>query len=113
MTTPRLHRSARYRAAAILAAAALATGLLAGCGDGADTDCSLRECTITFDRDEQGSANVLGISVDLVSVTDNTATVAVAGRETTIPVDGVHEVGGFEVSVRSITADAVVVVVSR
>jgi hypothetical protein len=113
MTSTHPYRPTRRRVAALLAAAALATGMLAGCGDGTETDCSLRQCTITFDRDEQGKANVLGISVDLVSVTDDTATVAVAGRETTIPVDGVREVAGFEVSVQRITADAVVVVVSR
>lgn len=113
MTTPRTRTLLGPRAAATLAAAALATGLLAGCGDGAETDCSLSECTITFDRDEEGSANVLGVTVELVEASDSQATVSVAGRETTIPVNDTREVAGMDVQVSSITADEVVVLVSR
>jgi hypothetical protein len=111
MTTPRAR--IRASAAGLAAAAVLAGGLLAGCGDGADVSCGLSECTITFDRDEEGNANVLGVNVELVSATDTAATVSVAGQQTTIPVDGSREIAGLTVRVRSITADEVVVVVNR
>jgi hypothetical protein len=111
-TAPAL-RSAARSAAGVAAAAILAGGLLAGCGSGADTDCSLSECTITFERDEEGKASVLGITVELVSATETSATVAVAGQEATIPVDASREISGFTVEVQSITDDQVVVVVSR
>jgi hypothetical protein len=113
MTTPRTRTLLRRRAAAALAAAALSTSLLAGCGDGAETDCSLSQCTITFDRGEEGNANVLGVSVELVSASDSEAVVSVAGRETTIPLNQSREVAGLNVELTSITADEVVVVVSR
>ncbi len=115
MMTPRIRTSLRHRAAVALAVAALGAGLLAGCGDGAETDCSISDsqCTITFERDEEGSATVLGVNVELVSATDSEATVSVAGRETTLPVNDSREIAGFDVQLRSITADTVVVVVSR
>lgn len=112
------HAQIRARAAGLAAAAILAGGLLAGCGDGADVNCGLNECTITFERDEEGNAyipgpSVLGITVELVSATDTEATVSVAGQQTSIPVDGSREVAGFTVLVQSITDDQVVLRVTR
>jgi hypothetical protein len=109
MTIPRI----RSAAVAVACAVTLAGALLAGCGSGAGTSCSLSECTITFDRGDRGDADVLGVSVELVSATDSSATVSVAGQEATVPLDGSREVSGFTVRVRDITADEVVVLVSR
>lgn len=102
------------RATGLAAALALAAALLAGCSDGGvDTDCSLSECTLTFDRGVEASTRVLGISVELVSATDGEATVAVAGRQATVPVEGSREVSGLTVTVRSLTSDEVVLHVTR
>ena len=109
MTIPRI----RSAAVAVACAVTLAGALLAGCGSGAGTSCSLSECTITFDRGDRGDADVLGVSVELVSATDSSATVSVAGQEATVPLDGSREISGFTVRVRDITADEVVVLVSR
>lgn len=98
------------RTARLLVAGALGLALLAGCGsDGVDTDCSLNGCTLTFDRGVSASADVLGAKIELVGAQDGQATVSVAGERVTLPVDQATEVGGMQVTVRSVTAEQVVV----
>jgi hypothetical protein len=100
--------------AALAAAVVLGAGALAGCGsDGASSSCSLDRCTVTFDRDAEGGTRVLGVRVELVEATDRSATVSVGGQEVAVPVDDSRQIAGLTVEVRSITADEVVVVVSR
>lgn len=105
---PPLSRTVR-----LLAAAALGLAVLAGCSsDGVETDCSLNACTLTFDRGVSASADILGVKVELVSAQDGQATVAVAGEQVTLPVDQATEVGGMQVTVKSVTAEQVVVQVA-
>jgi hypothetical protein len=116
MTAPKTR--VRASAAGFATAAILAGGLLAGCGNAASVSCGLSDCTITFERDEVGSAyipgpNVAGMTVELVSATDTEATLSVGGQETSIPVDGSRKVAGFTVSILSITDEHVVVLVNR
>lgn len=115
MIAPVIPAGLLRRTAGLVAAAALAAGLLAGCGnDDVDTDCSgLSACTITFDRGAEASTRVLGVSVELVSAGSGEATVAVGGREVTVPVEGSREAAGMTVEVLSLTAEEVVVRISR
>lgn len=98
------------RTAGLFAAAALGLAVLAGCSsDGVETDCSLSACTLTFDRGVEASADILGVKVELVGAQDGQATVSVAGEQVTMPVDQTSEVGGMQVTVKSVTAEQVVV----
>jgi hypothetical protein len=102
------------RALTGIALAVLAFGA-AGCGGsaGADTDCSINSCTVTFDRGVDASASVLGIKAELVDVKDNQVMLKIADQPVTVPVDGEQQAGGFNVSVESVTKTAVVVKISR
>jgi hypothetical protein len=95
-------------------AGALAAALLAGCnGEDARTDCSLDACTITFDRGADGSAEVLGVTVELVSATEEEVTVAAGGQDVTVPVGETREVAGLTIEVDRVTQDEVVVRATR
>jgi hypothetical protein len=95
-------------------AAALLTAVVAGCGgEGTDTDCSLSACTVTFDRGVNASVDVLGVQAELVDVQDDQVTVEVEGQRATLPVGQSTEVEGFSVTVQEVTADSVVVRISR
>jgi len=99
---------------AVAAAMAVATATLAGCRtENADTDCSADACTITFQRGAEASAEVLGVTVELVDVREDEVTLDVSGREVTVPVDGSREVAGLTVQAHSVTDDEVVVQVTR
>jgi hypothetical protein len=110
---PARRRTVGRRLAAVLFAAVLAVGALAGCGgDNSNTDCNLNSCTITFERGVDASVSVLGIEAKLVSVQNSQATVEVAGQQVTVPVGQDAEAEGWNVSVQSITAEQVVVKIS-
>ena len=114
MDTSHTRTSRRLRVAALGAAAALATAVLAGCGgENASTDCSVDACTITFERGPDASAQVLGVTVELVNATEGEVTLAVGGQDVTVPVNGTTEVGGLTVEAQSVTQDEVVVQVAR
>lgn len=86
--------------------------LLAGCGgdgEGADVDCGLQECTVTFDRGVDAQASVFGLDVKLVKVDGQDVTLDVGGNSVTVPAGGQSE----GIAVREVTADTVVVVVSH
>jgi len=94
--------------ARVIATLALSAGLFAsaaGCSsEGASTSCSTSACTVTFDRGVDGAkASVLGVEVALVSATDTTATLKVAGQEVTVQNEQAVEVGGLTVTLKSIT----------
>lgn len=106
----------RARLAAFAAVAALTGGALAGCSSkGADVSCATDACTVTFDRNGHGEANILGIKVKLVDVQDNQAKISVAGNDFTVPVGTRQDVqnGKFSVQVDQVTDSQVVVKVSR
>lgn len=116
VTTSTANRTAlRRRAAATLAAATLGLTLLAGCSsEGAQTDCGLDSCTITFDRGVEAKANVLGVEAKLVGVQNDQVTLEVAGEQLALTVgQAATQVGGLQVSVQSADDKNVVVQVSR
>ncbi len=89
---------------------ALGAALLTGCGgdgEGADVNCNLQECTVTFQRDMDASASVFGVEARLVGVHDDVVTIDIAGNSLTIPANGEAE----GVQVREVTEEQVVVVI--
>ncbi|GAA1786649.1 hypothetical protein GCM10009682_06040 [Luedemannella flava] len=86
-----------------------AFALLAGCSDGEGTDvnCNLQECTVTFQRGVEASANVFGLEAKLVAVEDGMVTLDIGGNRITVPTDGDAE----GVRVREVTKENVVVVI--
>jgi hypothetical protein len=95
----------------LLVAFLLAAGLaLAGCGgQGADTQCGVDGCAVTFDRTGPAEVSVLGVTARLAGVEGDVARIEVAGQTVTVPVGGEAQVGGFTVRVESVTDTAVVV----
>jgi hypothetical protein len=98
-----------------LAAAALGLALLAGCGsEGAETDCSLDACTVTFDRGANAGVNILGVEAKLVDTEGDRVTLEVAGERVNLTTDQPStDVGGLKVSLESANADQIVVQISR
>ena len=107
--------NSRRRIPAVIAALALSLTMLAGCGDdGADTDCNLDSCTVTFDRNTDTDASILGVKARIVSVQGDQATVEIAGQQATVTVgQPATEVGSFRAELSSLTSDQVVVRISR
>jgi hypothetical protein len=103
------------RAAAALVATVLGLALVAGCdSEGADTDCSLNACTVTFDRGADASVNILGVEAKLVGAEGDQVTLEVAGERVSLtPGQAATEVGGLQVELESADADQVVVQISR
>src|SRR5688572_29916235 len=75
----------------------LSAALLTGCGDseGADVDCNLQECTVTFQRGVDASASVFGVEAKLKDVKDGVVTLDIGGSEISVPAGG--EAEGVEV----------------
>jgi hypothetical protein len=89
---------------------AFGAALLTGCGgdsEGADVNCNLQECTVTFQRGVEASARVFGVEARLVEVQDGTVTIDIAGNNLTVPANGEAE----GVQVREVTDEQVVVVI--
>ena len=109
-------RSSRIAAAALLTLGLAGSATLAGCsGEGATTSCSsTTECTVTFDRKaDTAKVNILGIDVSLVSADDTSVTLSVGGQQVTVQRDASATIGGLTLNVTSITADEIVVKVTR
>ena len=110
-------RTARPRLAAGPTISALVAALvigavgLAGCdSEGANTDCSLDSCTVTFDRGTEAKASILGVEAKLIGVQGDQATVEVAGQQATLTVgQAATQVGDFEASLQSVDDKQVVV----
>lgn len=105
----------RYRFAGLVAALALGTAVLAGCdSQGANTDCGLDQCTVTFDRGVQGEVSILGVDAKLVEAQDDRVTLEVAGEQLSLTVgQSAADVGGMAVTLERVTADQAVVKISR
>jgi hypothetical protein len=90
---------------------ALVFGLaLAGCGgEGTTTNCDLNSCTVTFDRNVDAKAEILGVEARLVKVKGQDVTLEVAGTEVTAPVGQPVDVQGFQVEVQEVTDSDVTV----
>jgi hypothetical protein len=103
------------RAAGALAGAALGLAMLAGCSsEGADTDCSLDACTVTFQRGVEASANILGVEAKLIGVEGDQVTLEVAGEQLTLTTgQAATDVGGLGVTVESADTETVVVQIAR
>ena len=101
------------RSAGLLAAAALALALLSGCSND-NVDCGLDACTVTLDRSVNASASVLGVEAKFVGAEGDRVTVEVAGEQLQLSVgQAATEVAGLQVSLDSVTADAVKLKVAR
>ncbi|MFI7578655.1 hypothetical protein [Micromonospora sp. NPDC049497] len=103
------------RAAGLLAGLALGVAVLAGCSsEGADTDCGLDACTVTFDRGVNAEANILGVEAKLVGAQDDQVTVEVAGEQLTLTKgQQAAEVAGLNVTLDSVTDQNVTIRVAR
>lgn len=102
------------RTLVVLPLALALLGATAGCSsEGAQTNCSLNDCTVTFDRGVDASASILGVKAELVGVVGDQVTLKVGGQQLTVPVNGEQQSEGFNVSVQSVTKDNVVVKISR
>ena len=105
--------TAAPRIAALFTSAALGLALLAGCSSD-NVDCGLDQCTVTMERSTSASASVLGVEAKFVSADANTVTLDIAGEEIQLTKgQQAVDVGGLQVSLDSVTADAVQFVVSR
>ncbi|MEV4707449.1 hypothetical protein [Actinoplanes sp. NPDC049316] len=105
--------TAARRTAALLTAAALGLGLLAGCSND-NVSCGLDQCTVTIDRSVNASASVLGVEAKFVSADQNTVTLEIAGEQVQLTKgQQAVDVGGLQVSLDSITSDSVGIQVSR
>ncbi|MFC0509283.1 hypothetical protein [Micromonospora costi] len=102
------------RAAGVLAGLALGVALLAGCSsEGASTDCGINACTVTFERGVDANASILGVEAKLVGVQGDQVTIEVAGEQLTLTTgQQAAEVGGFAVTLDSVTDQQVKVQVS-
>jgi hypothetical protein len=115
MITPMVARKLARQMAAVTLAAGLAVSALAGCsGEGSTSSCSTSQCTITFQRNvENAKISILGIEVQVVSATNDTVTLKVAGQEVNIDKGQGLSVGDFQVQVQEITDSEIIVQVSR
>ena len=101
------------RVAAALSATLLGLALLAGCSSD-NVSCGVDRCTVTIDREMNASASVLGVEAKFVSADADTVTLDVAGERVTLTKgQQAAQVGGLQVSLDSITSDAVSFQVSR
>lgn len=98
-----------------VAALALGLAVLTGCSsEGADTNCGIDQCTVTFDRGVDAQASVLGVDAKLVNAEDDKVTLEVAGEQLTLTVGQQGtEVGGLNVTLESVTDSQVVVKIGR
>jgi hypothetical protein len=99
----------------MIAGALLGLTLVTGCSsDGANTDCSLDACTVTFDKGVDAKASVLGVDAKLVAADGDKITVEVAGEQLSLTVgQPATEVGGLSVSLDSVSDSQVVVKIAR
>ena len=99
--------------AALLASLALTATLLAGCSND-NVDCGLNACTVTIDRQSDASVNVLGVEAKFISADANTVTLDVAGEQIQLTKgQQAVEVAGLQVSLDSVTSDAIGLQISR
>jgi hypothetical protein len=101
------------RLAALSAAALLGVAVLGGCSSD-NVDCRLDACTVTIDREVNASASVLGVEAKFVSADADTVTLDVAGEQVQLTKgQQAVDVGGLQVSLDGVTADAVTFQVMR
>ena len=117
MTSRPIHPPTRHfrRVAGGVAGFVLAAALLGACGtEGASTNCGVDACTVTFDRETEASANVLGVEAKLVGVDGNQATVEVAGQQVSLWTDEpATEIAGLAVRLERLDNREVVVRIGR
>ena len=87
--------------------------VLAGCSSD-NVDCGLDACTVSLDRTANASAEVLGVEAKFIGADGDRVTLEVAGERLQLTVgQAATEVAGLQVSVESVTADAIKVRVAR
>ena len=115
ISTARPRTSLARRTATVFVGLTLAAAALAGCSsDGADTQCGLDQCTVTFDRGVEANASILGVDAKLVGVNGDQVTVEVAGEQLTLTIGQQGtEVAGLNVSLQNVTDSQVAIRVAR
>lgn len=102
------------RKLAVLPFVLLPLGAAAACGgENSKTSCDVNSCTVTFDRGVEASASILGVKAELVRVQGEMVTLKIGGQTVTVPAGDGQQAEGFDVSVRSVTKDQVVVKISN
>jgi hypothetical protein len=103
------------RAATALAALTLGLAVLSGCSsEGAETDCGLDSCTVTFDRGVDAKASILGVEAKLIDAQDDKVTLEVAGEQVSLTVgQAATQVAGLQVSLESANDKTVVVQIAK
>jgi hypothetical protein len=105
--------TAAPRIAALFTSAVLGLTLLSGCSSD-NVDCGLDQCTVTLERSTSASASFFGVEAKFVSADADTVTLDVAGEQIQLTKgQQAVDVGGLQVSLDSVTADAVEFVVAR
>lgn len=100
------------RTAGLLVGLALGATVLVGCGsaEGVSTDCGLDGCAVTFDRETNAEASILGVEAKLIGAQDDEVTIEVAGEQLTLTTgQPAAEVGGLSVTLENVTADQVAI----
>ncbi|GAA0512231.1 hypothetical protein Ade02nite_43990 [Paractinoplanes deccanensis] len=101
------------RIAAALSSAALGLALLTGCSSD-NVDCGLDQCTVTIQRETNASASFLGVEAKFISADENTVTLEVAGEQISLTKgQQAVDVAGLQVSLDSVTSDAIGLQVSK
>ena len=99
---------------AALSTAALHGVAVLGVFSSENVDCRLDACTVTIDREVNASASVLGVEAKFVSADADTVTLDVAGEQVQLTKgQQAVDVGGLQVSLDGVTADAVTFQVMR
>ena len=103
------------RYVAVVALAVALGGGAVGCASkNGDVSCNLSVCTVTLDRGADAKASVLGIDVKLVNASADQVTVDGGGNQVVVPTGGGEvQAGGLNVKVDKVTADQVVLKVSK
>ncbi|NUS72094.1 MAG: hypothetical protein HOQ05_01675 [Corynebacteriales bacterium] len=102
--------SPRRIVAVVIAAGVLALGA-AACStesDAGKSTCNAEKCTVTLNRGVDAKMEVLGVDVRLDEVKGDNVTVEIAGQKVTVPHGQETEAEGFNIKVKEIDDDEVV-----
>jgi hypothetical protein len=102
-----------FKPTAFLVSLALGLTLLTGCSSD-NVDCGLDQCTVTLQRETNASASFLGVEAKFVSADADTVTLDVAGEQVQLTKgQQAVEVAGLQVSLDSVTNEAIGIQVSK
>lgn len=109
-------RVARAVSAALLAFGLAGSVTLAGCsGQGATANCDgTQSCTVTFERrSDHAKIDILGLTISLESVNENSVTLNVGGKQITVDKGTSTTIGNLTVTVDKVTETEVTIKATR